>query len=243
MMFRINLPYSIFLLLLFGMNSAIAQENTITAGVQFKPVFSSEYFNTGKEEATYDSVNFAITPGSGFCVGMIIRKGFTNTLSFETGINYVKRNYRLNVTDSVTDERTDFKIIGYEIPIQGLIFIQLSDQIYMDVAMGVSLDFFPSDIQTVETNYKHYSARTNWISTSVIANIGWEYRTEKSGYFYLGASFHRPFNYIYRSTFFSINDPSDRPNTAIDLNGNYLTLDLRYFFHSDPAKRKKKTKK
>jgi len=243
MQFRFNLTYLFFVLFLFGSANVAAQENTITAGVQFKPVFSSDYFKTGPEEIIDDSVKYAISPGSGFCVGMVIRKGFTNTLSFETGINYVKRNYRLDITDSVTHERTDFKIIGYEIPIQGLIFIQLSDEIFMDVAMGVSIDFFPSDIQTFGTNYNHYSARSSWIMSSVIANLGWEYRTEKSGFFYLGASFHRPFNFIYRSTFYSLKNQNDQPTTAIDLNGNYLTLDLRYFFHSDPAKRKKKTKK
>jgi hypothetical protein len=174
---------------------------------------------------------------------MVIRKGISNTVSIETGINYVKRNFKLDIHDDTTSESADFSIIGYEIPVLGLIFIQLSDQIYMDVALGFSFDFYPSDVFTDGIIHNHYSARNNWASFSLLGNLGWEYRTEKSGYFYLGASYHRPFNDIYTSLIAYPNDLPGYNQAKLFLQGNYLTVDLRYFFHSDPEKRKKKTKR
>jgi hypothetical protein len=220
-----------------------AQERVITAGFQFRPIFSSEFFDTGPIDITDNGVNFNMVPGSGSGFGMVIRKGFTNTVSLETGIHYIKRNYKLSMTDSIGKETSSFSIIGYEIPVSGLVFIQLSDEIFMDVSLGLSLDFYPSDIQNAGERFSHYSARKNWFSPAVIAGLGWEYRTEKSGYFYLGASYHRPFDYIYYSYF---NYPDDETPTAqggSELQGNYLTFDIRYFFHSEPEKRKKKTRK
>jgi len=227
-----------FLLLSKLVNS---QDNVITVGVQYKPIFSSNFFNTGPEIATANGVNFEIAPKSGFCAGVIIRKGFTKTVSFESGINYVKRNFNLKITDSDFTGDSEFSIVGYEIPVLGLIFIQLSDQIFMDVALGLSLDFYASDVRTNDYYFNHYSAYQSWFSPAVLANLGWEYRTEKSGYFYLGASYHRPFKSIYKS--FVEYTPKPEPDAIMDLQGNYLTMDVRYFFHSDPQKRKKKTSK
>src|SRR6187455_758899 len=69
--------------------NVLAQEKVVTAGIQFKPIFSSNFFNTGPENTVVDGIDFQIAPQSGFCVGMVIRKGITNTVSLESGINYV----------------------------------------------------------------------------------------------------------------------------------------------------------
>ncbi len=59
-------------------------------------------------------------------MGMIIRKGISNTVSIESGINYVKRNYNLSIADSASERTTSFTIVGYEIPVTGMVFIQHS---------------------------------------------------------------------------------------------------------------------
>jgi hypothetical protein len=234
----------------------MAQERVTTVGFQFKPLFSSKYFKTGPQEFTWkaeyydtipqliykDSAFFKISPQSGYCFGMVIRSGLTDTWSVETGINFVRRSYRLEMGDSSGTEEESFKLISYQIPLQGLVFIQLSDQLFMDVSLGLAVDFYPSDIATYGNRFIHSSARKSWVSSSLLANIGWEYRTLNSGYFYLGASYNRPFNSIMRS-FFKRPTNDYGPDEFIDLRGNYLTVDIRYFFHSDPAKRNKQIKK
>ncbi len=242
MIYRKNVGWVLLVFLMLS-HGAIAQEKVITAGFQFKPIFSSQFFSSGTDQASSGGINFKVAPSSGYCFGMVVRKGITNTISFETGINIVKRNFKIDITDSTGDHSSGFSVSDYEIPVLGLVFIQLSDRIFMDVALGLSMDFYPSDVRTYDTWYEHYSARNNWFSPSVLGNLGWEYRTEKSGYFYLGASYHRPFNSIYYSFVGAPDLQPGSPQTRLQLQGNYLTLDLRYFFHSDPQKRKKKVKK
>ena len=233
-----------------------AQERVVTAGFQFKPIFSSKFFNTGPQELTWnaqyfdtvpqliyqDAASFKISPQSGYCMGMVIRMGLTETWSLESGINFISRNYDLKMTDSTGSDDTQFKLVSYQIPIQGLVFIQLSDQVFMDVSMGAAVDFYPSDVATYGDRFIHSSARRSWLSSSLLANIGWEYRTQENGYFYVGASYNRPFRPIMRS-FFKRPTTDYGPDEFIDLKGNYLTVDLRYFFHSDPMRKKKKNKK
>ena len=225
----------------------VAQEQMMTAGFQFKPLFSSKFFNTGPESRTIQGIDFTVRPEGGYCFGMVLRRGITDRWSLETGINYVKRNYGIEIRDSSALTEGGFSMVSYDVPVLGLVFIQLSERIFMDVGLGFSLDFFPSDLRTINDTYEHYSARKSWFSPAVLANLGWEYRTEKSGYFYLGASYHRPFDYIY-GTYLGYPDlrplnSSIKTEPPITLSGNFLTFDIRYFFHSDPLKKRKKVRK
>lgn len=223
-----------------------AQENTITAGFQFKPIFSSKFFNTGPETREVNGLTFTLKPRGGFSAGMVLRRGITQTVSLETGINYVKRNYSLSITDTMPEAKGEFSMVSYDIPLLALVFIRLSDNIFMDVGMGVSVDFFPSDLKTKSDHYEHYSAREEWVIPAILANLGWEYRTEKSGYIYLGASFHRPFGSIYGSFIGYPDLNATNPNKTeppISISGNFLTADVRYFFHSDPLKKRTKKRK
>lgn len=245
-MIRIPSLTSFFLMLclLFSL-PVMAQERIITAGFQFKPIFTSDFFDTGPIEGVENGVRYEVNQQSGVCFGMVVRKGITDRISFETGINVIKRNFDLGIevlgTDTIQGE--SFSITGYELPLQGMVFIQLSDRIFMDVAMGVSLDFFPNDFRVFGDNFSSYSAKNSLVAPALIANVGWEYRTPKSGFFYLGASFHRPFDAIYYEYMFYPDDKVPSSDFFTEIQGNYLTADLRYFFPSDPERRKNRTRK
>src|ERR1051326_7726196 len=184
-----------------SMTLLYSQENIFTAGFQYKPIFPSAFFSTGTNTVSQNSANFSVSQKYGYCAGMILRRGITKRFSFETGINYVKRNYSLNITNTNFSGNYHFTIIGYEVPLQMLIFIRLGERLYMNAASGISLDISPSTIFTFNDYYKHFAERHSEFQGSVLANLGYEYRTEKSGYFYLGASYHLPFTYFYQSSF------------------------------------------
>ena len=228
-----------FCFLLFALRS-FAQENIFTAGFQYKPIFPSSFFSTGTNMVSQNGIDFSVSQKFGYCAGMVLRRGFTKRFSFETGINYIKRNYALEITDATFTGKSNFTIIGYEIPLQGLIFIRLGQKLFMNSSAGLSWDMYPSNIATADSYFKHQSNRHSLFQCSVLANVGYEYRTQKSGYFYLGASYHLPFSYFYQS---EIKYSPKNEIAFIKLRGNYLTLDFRYFFHEDPLKPKKEKKK
>ena len=217
-----------------------SQENIFTAGFQYKPIFSSSLFNTVEKSITQNNINFSVSQKFGFCAGMVIRRGFTKRFSLESGINYVKRNYNLKIADTSFTGKSDFTIIGYEIPVLGLIYIRIAKKIFMNTSLGISWDMYPSNITTGDSYFKHTSTRHSLFQGAALANLGYEYRTEKSGYFYWGASYHLPFTEIFNS---SITYEPKQEIAKLKIPGNYLTLDFRYFFHEEPLKQKKKKKK
>ena len=228
-------------LLIFFLSTALlfAQKNIITVGIQYKPVFTVDFLNTKDETAQQNGVDFFIGLHSGFAGGMVIRRGITDRYSIEGGINYVKRKYSVRVTDESFSEEATFGIIGYEIPLSGLVYIRLSEKFYMNASMGIAADMFASNLETFSSYFKTYSQRQSVITAGVIGNLGWELRTDKSGYFYIGASYHNPFSDIYL-TRIEYDNNNKQEAVEIPSAGTYLTLDLRYFFHEDPVKKRRK---
>lgn len=218
------------------------QERVLTAGVQFKPIFTSNFLNTGPITVSDGGVDFTVSQKFGYCAGMVVRYGITKAVSFETGINFVRRNFNLDIRSDSLQEKSDFGIVGYEIPLSGLVFVRLAEKVYINGSTGISLDFYPSNIYTSGEHFRHLGLRRSLISPSLIANLGFEYRTDNIGYFYLGASFHRPFSFIYQSNF-QYQPLTDGPKVKTELSGNYLTIDIRYFFHEVPIERKAKKEK
>ncbi|OFY88611.1 MAG: hypothetical protein A3K10_15515 [Bacteroidetes bacterium RIFCSPLOWO2_12_FULL_31_6] len=221
-----------------------SQERVSTVGIQIKPIIPVQFFDAGKQEVNQNNIQYINQPKIGLSFGMVIRKGFTDALSLETGINFLKRNYDLTINDPENSfsETSSFRIVNYEIPVQGLVYVRLGRMMFMNVSGGFSVDIYPTPLFTYGDYFTNAVNRNNWAQISLIANIGWEYRTEKSGYFYFGASLHRPFSTMMRE-FVKYNGFNKNEEIIIDLTGNYLTLDFRYFFHEDPEKKKKKLKK
>lgn len=241
--FNLEKQFLTYLFLIVFAATTVAQENVTTFGIFYKPVVPMKALDNDEITGEVNQTAFTITPKVSHSFGMVIRRGFTKSLSLETGINYITRKYDLTITDldSSFSGTSNFRFIGYEIPLQGLVYIRLGEQLYMNASTGVSLDFYPSDIATGEPYFFHQTLRNGWIQTAFLSNVGFELRTRKSGYFYLGASFHRPFKAIAGTdVLYKGNNHNDIFSTS--LNGNYFTIDLRYFFHEDPE-RKSKTKK
>ena len=240
----------LFLLILLIPFCSWAQERVLTFGIQYKPMIPISLIESTTVESVNDGVKFTNDQKFGYAAGFLIRKGITDKFSIETGISYVKRNYSLSI-DSLNGNYStgdDFGIVGYEIPVVGLVYIQLSREVYMNVSMGGTFDVYPSDVSNANEikagDWLHVADRRNWLQISALANIGWEYRTKESGIFYLGASYHRPFDFAYLSKYGVFKSVGvSRVSHNQELGGNYLTLDFRYFFHEDPEKRKLKKKK
>ena len=135
-----------FLTIFFIGNVSIAQKGLTTFGIQFKPIVPVSYFKAGPVNLGDTIVNIEIKQKMGYSMGMIIRHNITNLISFETGINYVRRNYTIAATSKVNtlNDQLEFGFVNYEIPLQALVYVQLSKSLFMNVSSGIGLNAYPS---------------------------------------------------------------------------------------------------
>ena len=212
-------------------------------GLQFKPIIAAAYFDAGNESAQWENYNFKLSPRFGQSLGMILKYHFSSTFSTETGLNLVNRRYQLRVdnSDIGLQDLSRFTLRSYELPVQILSYVKVSDKYYLNAAFGNSLNIFASDVISFgEENpffFQSASMRKR-TQSALIANLGVEYRTLKKGIFYFGFSLHRPWKNTARSfpefddgtNMFNTQGPTLNNTKYLNISGNYLTIDLRYFF-------------
>lgn len=237
---RVILPRNIVIVpLVLALSGVHAQLGVTTFGVQVKPVFPLDFFDPVTpvgEEPLYGTLELT----GGFSFGMLVRAGITKSISLEVGINQIRRAYDWTLTNDTVGFTGGDRIrwTGYEIPLTGLVYIRLGERTWMNNAIGFSLDMYPSDAVRDVDDARAYLFRSDWAQAGVVANLGVEYRTLKSGYLYFGATYHRPFGNMAVAELTWYTGDLFPHRVRADLNGSYLTLDLRYFFHEKPDKRR-----
>ena len=172
----------------------------------------------------------------GYSFGGTIRVGITKLIAFETGINYNQRHFSINSTylDSGFIEQNTLSFINYEIPLNGLVYIQLSDKIFANVTMGGMLVFNPTEVKKIQyftgkNNFVHTGELDNKLNFSVNSSIGFEFRTEEKGIFYIGAAAVVPLMPIFNQFNYYRFSESLLAYNNHSVNGSYVSLDLKFF--------------
>lgn len=224
---------------LFSCGYGFSQTSKTIVGISYAPIIPNKLVghyqeNFDKPPIFKSSMNQKI----GYSFGLKIRHDI-NKLSFETGIKFFNRNYDLNYhqTDKNITSSNQVSIINYHIPISGLVFIQLSDQLFMNVTTGINFEFYPSNVFTsnqinFNQTFKFKGAKNNWILPGAHFNLGWEYRTSKIGYFYCGFSYQQSFLNIMNISM-SWNENNQKIESTKGIKGSFLTFEMIYYFRKN----------
>ena len=215
------------------------QQGVTTFGLQVKPVIPVGFFEGSKSlQQPHLTADFRLN--GGMAMGMLVRHGLTRSISLEVGLDQITRRFDFNLANDTNGyaDGGQLRYTGYELPVMCLVYIRLGENMWMNNALGASMDFYPSDVHKEFANAQAYLFRRSWAQVGVVGNIGVEYRTEKSGYFYLGLTYHRPFGDMVQADATWLDRFAGyKPYKMITrLSGSYLTVDLRYFFHEAPDK-------
>lgn len=218
-------------------NLVYGQVGVTTFGLQVKPVIPFSFFEP-VTTLQREHVTSTLSLNGGMALGMLVRTGISKSISLEVGLDQITRRYNFNLQNDTNGYNAggELRFVGYEMPVVCLVYIRLGERTWMNNALGPSMDFYPGDAQKDLDYAQAYYFRRNWAQVGVVGNIGVEYRTLKSGYFYLGATFHRPFGAMAQADVTWLDKyRSYQPYKMTTLlSGSYLTVDLRYFFHEDP---------
>ena len=216
-----------------------AQNNNTTFGLQYKPIIPAKYFNSSRVDKSFGEYNFNLIPKYSNAFGMILRHQINKTFSLEYGLNYIQRNYKLTIMNYEQDIN-DFTVFGmrsYEIPIQLLTYVRVSEFWYLNVTFGISHNVLASNIISygeIDT-FSQKTKRKEGGYRALLANIGMEYRTENNGRYYIGTSLHSSFTEIGRlePQYNDLNNSfnyQEAEKLFFEIPGNFITIDFRYFF-------------
>lgn len=214
-------------------------------GFLFKPLIPFGIVGDRPFEMTDIEIgNFetTISPSFGYTYGGVVRIGLTELLAIESGINYTKRNfqadYRLPDSNIVASDQVGF--VNFEIPLNFLVYIKLSERFYMNTSLGASANYNPSNIRSLTNPEGAHlfiieGRRFNFFTFDVNANVGFEFRTEKKGFFYLGISGKLPLVPAFQIATEYRNDLHSQVAYG-RVEGATFAIDLKYFFHNSRNK-------
>lgn len=213
-------------------------------GLQFKPLIP--FGLVGDKPFTIKEGNFesTILPTFGYSYGGVVRIGLTELLALETGLNYNRRNYRADheVPDSNLVGSDNLGYVSFEIPLNFLVYVKLGQQMYMNVSGGASVNYNPSNIRSHinpgggKDLFIFEGRRLSFFDFNANADVGFEYRTEKSGTVYLGMSARIPF----KPTLAVASEYRYGTHSLVAyglIDGATFSLNLKYFFFNNKVKK------
>lgn len=222
------------LCLFFFLNYTIyAQEKRATVGLVFRPIIPNNVFRT---KTVFTDQHFDIQMNVenrwSYSYGMLVRKGLSKNWAIEGGLFQTQRNLRIQYTTIADTGFEYFTIAGFEIPIMALLYVRVSDQIYVNMSSGINFNFFPSQSGDKSLKLEYLAAKNSWLQFSSMTSVGVEWRTPNSGYFYTGISFAAYFKPIYDAQIKPVGSYFSDP-FYYTIAGNYASIDLKYFFPED----------
>lgn len=207
-------------------------------GLQVRPILPTRFIGEPVLEQNNDEFYTTFTQRVGYSFGGVVRVGLTRLISLETGLNYNHRNFDINfsIPDSTVQGKNDLSFITYTLPVNGLVYIPLSEQWFMNASLGASLSYNPTNVGVkslvdAKKNYHQFthSGLAHKVIAELNANFGFEFRTEKNGFFYIGGSAVVPTsNLFYLKSVYQYEGYSKEMFDKVD--GSYLALDFKYFF-------------
>ena len=229
--------YIIILLVSF---STFSQEKTDKLptyfGIQVRPIFPTKFIGDPVTTVSGNGFESSISQRLGYGFGGTVRASVTKLIAIESGINFTQRYFDISVAlpDSNVYGSKTMTFIEYDVPINALFYIQLSDEIFMNASLGVAISYKPTDTRVqIRPEGEHYFAlyglRDKSVGFDLNANLGFEYRTKKNGFFYVGGSARVPFAPLFTYAAFYNYDANSNLLSG-DVDGSFLTLDFKYFF-------------
>lgn len=247
------------LMVFYGL-AADAQERKVSFGFVAEPIIPTRLFRiTTDVTNVMDSISgnqitFSSTPRYGYAFGTILKFDFSPNFSFETGINYLVRSYKIEVNEPDYNIALKFNEDSYEIPLTAKYFIRLGENLYLGNSAGLSMIFIPGSLQTkavkgAESDPDHYRfEQHSYIRRTMVpafkGGFGLNYRFEDQSQLYL-ETHYRLFSVFYdtRLLYFNASTRTNLHNIRIKSIGDYFGFSLKYTLKpSDLKKRVKKSK-
>ncbi len=207
-------------------------------GLQYKPLIAGDFIGSSRLLLKNDTTQGEYTQQLGSSIGGVVRMHFKKNIALETGINQVIRHYNIQFSqiDSAITTSKSLKIVAFDVPLNVLFFIKLSQKIFMNTSLGTAFVFNPSNVAVTAIYNKYNLFRAegrmnNVFAVDLNANLGFEYRTESKGFFYIGASGRVPLKPIFNVAVSHENTVNHHKTVLFgSMTGTYVSFDFRYFF-------------
>lgn len=202
----------------------------VTVGIQFNTIFASDLFRARTTTVFYEDVAFNLIPENGYSIGALAKLRINRQLYIHTGINMLRRNFRVDavVGDNVTS--MTIRTTMYEIPVLLSYYLRMSDRIFLNLSTGFPIQYVPTDLLSGTNDMDALSLKVAAFRPASATLVGVDYRTPNDGTFYLGAIYNLALTHQMLTRVTLRNGAQEEPYAIMRLKGDYFGIVLRYYF-------------
>jgi len=241
---------STLIFLLLNTNFVFSQAKTAKFGFHLEPIFPTKLFRVTEEIVTLENLEITTIPKEGFLFGGHLAINLTKNFAIESGINIINRDFQITAEESEKISSLQFTVHNYEMPLALTYFVRLGEKLYMGHTAGISFQFLPSNLISRQLEFlqpggekflfEQRSYRRRWILPSYKGSVGFEYRSENAGHFYIGPVYHL-FTPLYHTLIIYQHGTIDE-GVRVKPVGDFFGVVLRYSFNPSPLNFSKKNK-
>lgn len=162
----------------------------VSFGIQVNTIFPTELLNVREAFLLQGDIEYGVEPTMGFSFGGVLNLRISQRFYILTGINMLRRNYSAYQLKEGVRRDVRFRTMTYEIPIMASYYLRLSDNLLLNVATGLPLQFTPTDLFARQDDLEAFSLKLGWMKPVISNTVGMEWRTEFSGGVYVGAVYN-----------------------------------------------------
>jgi hypothetical protein len=203
----------------------------VTVGVQFNTIFASNLFRARTTTGNSGDVTFNLIPQNGYSFGALAKLRITKQLYMHTGINMLRRNFRVEAIVEDNISSMTIRTTMYEIPVMITYYLRMSERYFLSLSTGFPIQYVPTDLLSGTTEMDALSLKVAAFRPASATLVGVDYRTPNDGTFYLGAIYNIALTHQMLTRVTLRNGASPEPFIDLPLKGDYFGLVLRYYFN------------
>lgn len=201
----------------------------VTVGVQFNTIFASDLIRARTITGINEEVTFNLIPQNGYSIGALAKLRLNKQLYIHTGINMLRRNFRVEAISGETVTPMTIRTTMYEIPILLSYYLRLSERYFLNLSSGFPIQYVPTDLLSGTNDIDALSLKVATFRPASATLVGVDYRTPNDGTFYIGLIYNIALTHQ-METRVTLRSGTPEPSVILPVKGDYFGLVLRYYF-------------
>lgn len=202
----------------------------VTVGIQFNTIFASDLFRARTTTGFYEDIAFNLIPENGYSIGALAKLRLNRQLYIHTGINMLRRNFKVEAVAGENVNSMTIRTTMYEIPVLLSYYLRMSDRIFLNLSTGFPIQYVPTDLLSGTNEMDALSLKVAAFRPASATLAGIDYRTPNDGTFYIGAIYNIALTHQMLTRVTLRNGAQEEPYAIMRLKGDYFGVVLRYYF-------------